>query len=426
MIGQRNTESPSRAGQTAGAVSPGLSASRPHADAGAAVRSTAGPGAACLFTMFAVAVVFMNQAVFPELADSFGLAAQEARFSFSVVSLCYSLTFLFAGPVVDTFDCRKVAALGLGAIAVLLLCAAEMRGYPWFLACTGLMGVAAAVVPASMFPYVSRTAPRQKAGVHIGAVVASATLGIVVGRAALGVSAELAGWRDSYRFFALGFALLSLGALRLPAETAGDGRSAAGMRALFAEMLRMLVSPAAASLLLTGFFLFFGFLGAVAFLTYRLAAPPFSFSSAQVGWISFAGLAAIIAPFVGGPARRFGAYRIILPGMAVCLAALQLLWWSRGALSMTLGVLLLFLGAYACQPLLFLLMSRRIPQRAVGCASSLYILFCIGGGSVSSMVLGGVWEVYGWSGVIAACSASIVLALVTAAASAGGGGSRRL
>lgn len=366
---------------------------------------------ACVVTMLAVGTVFMNQAIFLDLAASFNLAAPEARFSFSIISLCYSLAFLFVGPVADTVDCRKIAVAGNVVISALLMSVAGVHEYTWFLACSGLMGMAAATVPASMFPYVSRLASPRRSGVYVGAIVASATLGIVVGRVALGASADMVGWRVSYRLFSLIFAVLAITSAYLLKTTVKNKNSNHNLSKLYVEMIRMLISPATASLLLTGFFLFFGFLGAITFLTYRLASPPFLFNSAEVGYISFAGLVAVIAPFSGGLSRRFGTYNIIFPSLTLCLVAMPVLYCSHSVFFTTVAVLFLFLGVYACQPLLFLLMGRRISHEAMGCASSLYILFCIGGGSISSLALGSVWQTHGWAGIILACFGSIAIAL---------------
>ena len=74
--------------------------------------------------------------------------------------------------------------------------------------------------------------------------------------------------------------------------------------------IRLLFNPKILSLLLAGFTLFVGFLGMVTFLTYRLIAPPFNFSSGEVGWISFAGITALIAPFAGNLSQKIGTYKI--------------------------------------------------------------------------------------------------------------------
>ena len=75
-------------------------------------------------------------------------------------------------------------------------------------------------------------------------------------------------------------------------------------------------------------------------------------------------------------------------------------------------MLLLFLGVYMFQPILFILVGQNAAEESIGSASSLYILFCIGGGSLSSFFLGPVWHSYGWQGVTVACSVFLVISLL--------------
>jgi YNFM family putative membrane transporter len=86
--------------------------------------------------------------------------------------------------------------------------------------------------------------------------------------------------------------------------------------------------------------------------------------------------------------------------------------WFQSITLTALGLLLLFLGVYACQPLVFLLIGQNVPKESIGSASSLYILFCIGGGSLSSIFLGPVWRSYGWHGITTLCSISLLISLL--------------
>lgn len=61
---------------------------------------------------------------------------------------------------------------------------------------------------------------------------------------------------------------------------------------------------------------------------------------------------------------------------------------------------------------LFLLIGKNVPKKLIGSASSLYILFCIGGGSLSSIILDSVWNNFEWSGITIACSFSILTTLL--------------
>lgn len=101
--------------------------------------------------------------------------------------------------------------------------------------------------------------------------------------------------------------------------------------------------------------------------------------------------------------------------MLMCLLSFQLMGWFTSVTLTAMGLLLLFLGVYTCQPLVFLLMGQNVPEESIGSALSLYALFCIGGGSLSSIFLGSVWRSYGWHGITVLCSASLLISLVIVA-----------
>jgi YNFM family putative membrane transporter len=150
----------------------------------------------------------------------------------------------------------------------------------------------------------------------------------------------------------------------------------------------------------------------VTFLTYRLVAPPFNFTAGEVGWVSFAGITGLIAPFSGNIAQKTGTYKIIILSLLICLLSLQLMGWFQSISLITLGLLLLFFGVYACQPVVFLLIGKSVSRASLGSASSLYILFCIGGGSLSSIILGPAWRSHGWPGITTICTISLLISLL--------------
>lgn len=362
--------------------------------------------------MFAVFTVFMTQSIFLEIARTFQMEVAQARFAFSIASLFYSASFFFLGPAADKFNLPKMAATGQLLLAVAVLCASYAQNFDIFILSMGLTGAGAALVPAAMFPHVTKISPPDKAGMYIGSIVASATLGVVFGRVAMGLMTEAMGWRPSFRIIAIILASLAAVSLFALVEKNSAGRkNNQSLPGLYANSLRLLLNPKILSLLLAGFSLFAGFLGAVTFLTYRLLDPPFNFTSGEIGWISCAGITALVAPFAGNFSQKTGILKILLPGLAACVFSLQLMGWVPSVTLTTIGLLLLFLSVYSCQPLLFIIIGQNVPRESIGSASSLYILFCIGGGSVSSIFLGPVWNSHGWSGIIMVCSALLLAAL---------------
>jgi len=368
---------------------------------------------ACTINLLAVSTVFMTQSIFLELSESFKIDLTQARFSFSIVSLFYAAAFIFLGPAADKFDLPKIAVTGLVLLAITVVGASYATSFAMFIIAMALMGIGAALIPASMFPHVAKTSPKNKIGIYMGSIVASGTLGVIFGRVSMGLLTETIGWQFSFRI--VSFVLIILAALTflsLVEKHDEKSKNDQKLTMLYANSIRLLFNSKILSLLLAGFTLFVGFLGMVTFLTYRLIGPPFYFSSGEVGWISFAGITALIAPFAGNLSQKIGINKIIFLSLLVCLLSFQLMGWFESITLITLGLLLLFLGVYTFQPLLFLLVGQNVPNESIGSASSLYILFCIGGGSLSSIFLGPVWSSYGWHGITTLCSISVLISLL--------------
>ena len=368
---------------------------------------------ACTINLLAVSTVFMTQSIFLELSESFKIDITQARFSFSIVSLFYAVAFIFLGPATDKFDLPKISVTGLILLSITVLYSSYAANFSLFLVATALVGIFAALIPASMFPHIAKTSPKNKIGIYMGSIVASGTLGVIFGRVSMGLLTSILGWQFSFKIvsFVL-FFLSALTFLSLVEKHDEKSENHQKLTKLYANSMRLFLNPKILSLLLAGFTLFVGFLGMVTFLTYRLIGPPFYFSSGEVGWISFAGITALIAPFAGNISQKIGRYKIIFSAILVCLLSFQLMGWFESITLTTLGLLLLFLGVYTFQPILFLIVGQNVPKESIGSASSLYILFCIGGGSLASIFLGPVWRSYGWHGVTMLCSVSLLISLL--------------
>jgi YNFM family putative membrane transporter len=355
----------------------------------------------------------MTQPIFADLATSFAVDITTARYAFSVVSLFYTVSFFFLGPAADKFDLPKMACAGTLLLSSAVLFSSCTDNFSLFLVGMAFVGIGAAMVPASMFPYIAKISPHHKAGLYMGTIVASGTLGVIFGRVSMGLQTAAFGWKYSFRSVALVLLVLAVvGFLVLVRNNDLRPDNRQTLPQLFTNSLRLLFDLRVLALLLTGFFLFIGFLGMITFLTYRLAAPPFNFSSAEIGWISFAGITALIAPFAGNLSQKTGTYKIVLMGLLICLLSLQLMGWFPSTILTALGLLLLFLGVYIVQPLVFLIIGQSVSRESLGSVSSMYILFCVGGGSLSSIFLGPVWQSYGWTGITTSASVALLASLL--------------
>ena len=300
---------------------------------------------ACTINLMAVSTVFMTQSIFLEISQSFAIELAQARLSFSIVSMFYALSFFFLGPAADKFDLPKIALSGLILLAIAVFYASCTTRFSLFIMAMALTGFCAALIPASMFPHIAKTSPENKKGAYVGSIVASGTLGVIFGRVSMGLLTANIGWQFSFRIISgVLFVFSALTWLSLVEKQEKKSINHQALTSLYANSIRLFFNPECLSPLLAGFSLFFGFLGMVTFLTYRLIAPPFNFSSGEVGWISFAGITALIAPFAGNFSQKIGIYKIILPGLLICLLSFQLMGWFQSISLIVVSLLMLFLG----------------------------------------------------------------------------------
>ena len=117
---------------------------------------------ACTINLLAVSTVFMTQPIFLEISESFKVDIIQARFSFSIVSLFYAAAFIFLGPVADKFNLPKIAVTGLLLLSITVFCSSYAASFSLFIISMALMGICAALIPASMFPHLAKTSPKNK------------------------------------------------------------------------------------------------------------------------------------------------------------------------------------------------------------------------------------------------------------------------
>lgn len=372
------------------------------------------PAIGAVSTCLVVATVYMTQPIFPQIAQSLRVEPVDARLAFFFVSLAYSLSFFVFGPLSDRIQAKSLAVWGTAALVVLLVGASQAGSFAVLVAALAAAGVAAAAVPAATLALMPRIAPPGTAGTYFGIVIAASVAGITVGRSATGLVAGWLGWRQAILLLALlnAACLIALAFLPRTELPHAGGRA---VRQAYGQALGMFGQPKVARLLGVGALLFFGYLGAVTFLTFRLAAEPFGLGASAIGLVSAIGLAALFgAPLSGAMIPRLGARRVVLLGLPTALAGILVLAVAGSTPLVAAGLLLVFLGVFSCQPAVLVLLAAVVPERNRGSASSSYMLSCLCSGSLSTMAMGPVWTAYGWPGVVTTACVAIVAAVLLA------------
>jgi YNFM family putative membrane transporter len=366
--------------------------------------------AACLITALAAASVYLSQSIFPAIAQSYGLPDGAARLTFTCASIAYALAFFVMGPLSDLIAPRTLATAGLAGTALGLALGASSTHFALLLLAMVLTGTAAAAVPATVFALLPRMVPPARLVSSFGLVIAASVCGISLGRAVPGLLTQHLGWRGA--FFAIAAvtaAAIALARVLPQGEQARPARRAS-LPAIYLEALGLLVAPRLLRLFIAGAGLFFGYLGCATFLTYRLHQAPLSLNGAQIGALNLLGLISLIgAPLSGVLVRRLGAPAVALACLLLAALGIVVLGQAQSLHGIGAGMLLMFLGVFACQPAIFAMITGRVRPEQRGTASSMYMLICLGAGSAASWSLGPVWASAGFGGVVLASAAAVAL-----------------
>lgn len=392
-----------------------MTVATPTLGAGAASRRASALVIACVITCLAVAAVYLPQSVFPQIARSFDLQESAARLTFTYASIAYGVAFFVVGPWTDRLPPRLLASVGLFGAAAALVIASMSTSYPVLLMAMAFTGAAAAMVPAAMFSLVPRMAPPQQLGSYFGVIIAASVVGISIGRALPGLFAAHLGWGGAFQAYAALLIVATLAAQWLAEPSAVTAKVEPGRSwlQLYADSLDLLATPGLTLLFMAGFSLFFGYLGCVTFLTYRLYQTPFNLSSVEVGAVGFLGLVAVIgAPLSGAIGARIGPRVVALFSLGLTVASVTLLGQTDALWLVILGVLCLFLGVFCCQPAVFALIASQVAPQRRGASSSMYLLTCFAAGSAASWSLGPLWARYGFAAVTYASATALLLATV--------------
>ena len=365
-------------------------------------------------TSIAVGAVYVSQPLLELFADSFGVPIDGTGTAFGWPMVAYAVTFLLVAPLTAALPIRWLMLPGLLVCAGGLAMASQAANFDQMVLALCIAGIAAAVVPACAFALAPRLSTGPTVGTLFGVLIAASVVGIVLGRSAGGVAAELVGWRGVYVGVAglLMLAALALAVLRLPANARQTRIGQA-----YLAVIQLIRRPNIQLRLAIGGFLFFGYLGLATLLTLRLASPVFDLSAGAIGWLGFAGLIAVAgAPLAGMLVPRFGAARVAVASLVIALVAAILLTLATSTTLVAIALMLLFGGVFACQPAVLVMLSAATEEKLRGAISSVYMVICLGSGGLSSLILGGVWARYSWTGVAICALAALVIALAIAGA----------
>jgi MFS transporter, YNFM family, putative membrane transport protein len=339
--------------------------------------------------------VYITQPVLPVLQQEFSADMVLVSFSVSAVILGIALANLPFGFLVDRLSIHPIILVG-GICTALggLVCA--MATDLWVL--IGARFVQGIFIPAlttCLAAYLARTLPMERLNVVMGSYVAATVLGGMGGRLLGGWIHSLLHWRYAFVTAAV-FILLTTffafrGLPRTPVLAAHQDKSIGFFELLKRwELLRLFFCAAGSFAIFSSIF---------NYLPFRLAAPPFLFSTELITVVYLVYTAGIFTgPTAGRISNRFGSGTTLLLGAAVLGASLIMVLLTS-IVPVVLGLLGICAGFFTIHAASVGSLNRKL-SKGQGRANALYVLFYYAGGWLGITLAGFAYRLGGWSTVI--------------------------
>ncbi len=353
--------------------------------------------------------IYLTQPILPVLQEEFGVTTVQVSMTVSAVILGIVLSNLFFGFLSDRFPIHPIILLGGLCVGCGGLLAAFTTDFRILVSARLFQGLFIPALTTSLAAWLARTLPVERLSVVMGSYVSATVLGGLGGRLLGGWIHPPLHWR--YAFFsasALIVATTVLALLVLPRTKKKNNLAKTGedtfISLLFRRELLLMYCCGAGGFLM--------FSTVFNFLPFRLAGPPFHFSTEVITLIYLVYVLGIfMGPLAGRLSNRLGGGNTLIGG--TCLLGLSffllLLPWVSAIVVALMGICAGFFTIHATA---VGLLNRKL-SRSHGKANALYVLFYYCGGWLGITGAGFAFEHAGWKGVIGFVICFLVIPLAT-------------
>ena len=368
---------------------------------------------ALLMVCVATAIIMLGQGVIgpvlPLYARDFGVSAAMVGASISVFGFARILLNLPAGILSDRFGRRRLLVSGAAITAVGSILSAVAGDIWQLLAFRFVAGAGSAMFMTSAIILVTDISTPENRGRMLSLYQGSLLLGVSVGPAVGGLTAELLGLRAPFYLVGALAAVCALWALRQtppmirPEGVIASGEGAERPSLPAARSLRPLFSNVGFTLVsLVTFSIFFTRTGSRQTVMPLLGNGEFGLSAGALGGI-FAMMALINLAAIGPSgawADRYGRKRVIVPSAFLGAGALCLLALTNTTAVFLVGAVVLSLGTGLSGPAPAAYAADVVPAAARGVGMGLYRTYSDIGFVVGPLLLGWIVDLtgdFGWA-----------------------------
>lgn len=357
------------------------------------------------------ALLYSIQPLLPVFSQHFHLTEAQSSLALSLTSGLMAVCMLVASTLSESIGRKPVMVASVVASSVLMILSALVPEWWQFLAVRALMGVTLSGLPAVAMAYVAEEIHPRSTGLSMGLYIGGNAFGGMVGRLLIGVLVAHLGWRMSVLVIGVASLIGNLTFWRILPPSRFFIPRRFSLQALGSAFLSHLSDRALLMLFAEGFLLMGGFITIYNYLGYRLLAPPFDLSQAEVGLIFSCYLIGIFSSaWMGNIGNRLGRRRVLWIGFAIMLLGTALTE-TRSVALILLGIALVTFGFFGSHSIASGWVGMRA-RHARAQASSLYLFFYYLGASLVGTTGGVFMNRWGWTGVTAMTSVLILVGLI--------------
>jgi predicted MFS family arabinose efflux permease len=348
--------------------------------------------------------LYSTQPLLPMLARTFHASQFAVSLTVTAPTLAVALAAPFMGRLADRLGLRRVIVGSAIALAIATLLAATATDLRQLIAWRFVQGLATPGLFATTIAYIHEEWPRGRVGRATAAYVSGTVIGGITGRLLGGLMAADVSWASSFVVLGgVGVAAAVALWVWLPRERRrGPVEHATG------STRSLLRHPQLLATYVVGFCMLCTQVAMFTYVPFRLAGPPFSLSTAALGFIFLTYvIGAAVTPFAGRGIDVYGHRVVLVAALAFCATgALMTLAPSLGVV--TAGLSIFASGVFFAQAASSSHVAHHA-EHARGLALGLYATCYYLGGSVGGALPAVLWKTGGWP----ACVAFLIVVQMT-------------
>lgn len=361
-----------------------------------------------LTAFLTVVDLFATQAILPSLVRHYQVTPAAMGFAVNATTMGMAAAGLIVGFFSPHIDRRLGILVSLAALAIPTSLLASAPDLTVFTLLRIAQGLCMASAFALTLAYLGEQCSAMDAGGAFAAYITGNVASNLIGRLISAAVADRFGLASNFYFFALlnlAGALLVYFTIKRVKPMHAMGEASSPLHATIAHWR----NPQLRAAFGIGFCILFAFIGTFTYVNFVLVRSPLSLGMMDLGFVYFVFLPSIVTTVLAGRAvARFGTRPAIWGALALAAVGLPLLL-SVHLAAVLAGMVLVGVGTFFAQAAATGFVGQAAHENR-GVASGTYLACYFSGGLVGSLVLGQLFDHFGWTACVAGVAISLALA----------------